>query len=54
MFFSMQRDEKQRQLILQNQEIIRTEKHAPAEIIKVCGVAQAEVGWERMSGKGKG
>lgn len=32
MFFSMQRDDRQRELILRNQEIIQNEKHAPAEI----------------------
>ncbi|KAL4428341.1 hypothetical protein ABPG75_002430 [Micractinium tetrahymenae] len=35
MFFSMQRDDKQRELIDLNQEILRTEKNAPAEVIKV-------------------
>lgn len=43
MFFSMQRDDKQRGLIELNQEIIRTEKHAPAEIIKVGGL-----GWGKQ------
>lgn len=52
MFFSMQRDDRQRELILRNQEIIQNEKHAPAEIIKVCargaegcGV-QGRAGWK--------